>query len=288
MQVINSLIEKSFAYTDAKGNLAMRRDEIGYLMEVVAYCQQEAVKEPVEYREILWEVPVQENITFAEWLYGSGEGSEEDRRRLMEALSKKEMVLQSRSEPVLENAGRRHIAVTLGDFGSGVSRVGEYIQKRREILSSIKNVLEYEGFMRSCFTNSCFAADIASEMKHIDNFPDRTKEITKALGILNDNAIELYQQYSNSLGEALHILSARMHRECAPDPKHAKDLVFSFTYSEQIDGKTVAMMKNVECSPHFKLLHRGSNLRIYFYWCDAAIAGGKRVLVGRIGRHPYD
>lgn len=287
MQVINSLKEKSFAYTAQKENLNLRRDEIGELMEIVGYCQNEAVKEVVEYREALWEVDVQEGITFADWLYGGGFGNEEDRRRFQEALSKKEMVLSDREESAIEKEGIRNIDITLGKCQTGVSEVKEYIQERRDILCSIKNVIDYEAFMKSCFINSCFAKGILSEMKHIENFPDRVREITKALGILNDEAITLYQQYSNSLGEAMHILSARLQRECAPDPGHSKDLVFSFTYSEQIEGKTVAATKNVECSPHFKLIHPGSNLRIYFYWCDAAIAEGKKVLVGRIGRHPY-
>ena len=36
MQVINALIEQSFEYTAKKKNLAVRRDEIGDLMEVIA------------------------------------------------------------------------------------------------------------------------------------------------------------------------------------------------------------------------------------------------------------
>ena len=51
MQVINALIEQSFEYTAKKKNLAVRRDEIGDLMEVIAYCQDDAVKESLEYRE---------------------------------------------------------------------------------------------------------------------------------------------------------------------------------------------------------------------------------------------
>ena len=50
MQVINALIEQSFEYTAKKKNLAVRRDEIGDLMEVIAYCQDDAVKESLEYR----------------------------------------------------------------------------------------------------------------------------------------------------------------------------------------------------------------------------------------------
>lgn len=286
MQVNNSLIEKSFAYTDEKENLGLRRDEIGNLMEIVAYCQNEVVREPVEYQSILWEIYVQEGITFAEWLYGGGTGNDEDRRRLMEALSKKEMVLSDDCS-VNEGADVRNIHIGLGKFPSCVSDVNGYIQKRRKILSSIRNVAEYEAFMQSCFINSCFATGILSEMKHISNFPNVTKEITKALGILNDEAIELYRQYSDSLGEAMRILSVHLQRECAPDPKHAKDLIFSFMYSEQVEGKMVAVTKDIECSPHLKLIHSGSNLRIYFYWCDTMIGAGKKVLVGRIGRHPY-
>ena len=89
MQVVNLLIDESFAYTKKKESMAVRRDEIGELMNITAYCQNEAVKEPLEYQDTLWETYVQEGITFMEWLYGSGDGSEEDRRRLLEAISRK-------------------------------------------------------------------------------------------------------------------------------------------------------------------------------------------------------
>ena len=141
--------------------------------------------------------------------------------------------------------------------------------------------------MNSCFINSSFAANILSEMKHIQNFPDKAKEITNALAVLNDRAVDLYYQYSAHLEEAMKILSSLLQRECAPDPGHADTLLFSFTYSEQTEGKTQAGIKEIECSPHLKLIHPGSDLRIYFYWCDKTVGAGEKVLVGRIGRHPY-
>ena len=287
MQVINALIEQSFEYTAKKKNLAVRRDEIGDLMEVIAYCQDDAVKEPLEYRETLWEMCVEEGITFTDWLYGGGAGSDDDRRRMLEALSKKGLIESDRDWSVYEDSKLRKINISLGGFPACVSIVKEYVQERREILSSIKKVMDHEAFMQSCFINSRFAKGILSEMKHISNFSDNTKEITKALGVLNDYAVKLYQQYSNRLEEAMRILSAKLQRECAPDPKHAEELIFTFTYSENIEGDKVSRTKDVECSPHLKLLHPGSNLRIYFYWCDDAIEDGKKVLVGRIGRHPY-
>lgn len=287
MQVINALIEQSFEYTAEKENLDVRRNEIGDLMEVIAYCQDDMVKEPLEYRETLWEICVEEGITFTDWLYGRGAGSDDDRRRMLEALSKKGLVESDRDWPVYETSDLKKINIALGGFQASVSTVKEYVQERREILSSIKKVTDYEAFMQSCFTNSRFAEGILSEMKHISNFSDNTKEITKALGVLNDYAVKLYQQYSTRLEEAMRILSVMLQRECAPDPKHSEDLIFTFTYSENIEGDKEARTKEIECSPHLKLLHPGSNLRIYFYWGDDAIEDGKKVLIGRIGRHPY-
>lgn len=288
MQVINTLFEESFRYTGEKMDLYRRRDEIGEIMEIVAYCRNDLVGETLKYQDKIWEIPVQEGITFVEWLYeNKGNGSAEDRRRLLEAFSKGEMTLLDETFPLEETAEKKTIAVALGDFPDAVCSQQDYIQKRRDILASIRNVQEYELFMRSCFVNSCFAEGILSEMKHIPHFPDRAKEITRALGILNDRAIELYRQYSNRLEEAMKILASLLRRECAPDPGHADDLIFSFTYSEQLEGKTEERHKEIECQPHFKLIHPGSDLRIYFYWCDETVGAGERVLVGRIGRHPY-
>lgn len=294
MQVINSLMEESFAYTEEKKNMNVRRNEIGELLEIVTYCQNEAVKEPLVYEDALWEIYVQEGVIFAEWLYGGeGDGAEDDRRRLLEAMSKNEIISRSENQEVdgtidtKDVGNKREIRISLGAFSGCVSEESEYIEERRNILASIRDVREYEAFMRSCFVNSSFAKDILSEMRQIQEFPNKVKEITKALAILNDQAVKLYQQYSNHLEEAMKILTALLQRECAPDPKHADELVFSFTYSEKLEGKTVAREKAIECSPHLKLFHSGSNLRIYFYWCDEKIGLGKKVLVGRIGRHPY-
>ncbi len=282
MWVTNLLEAESFAYTNEKEDLGARRDEIGELMEIVAYCRDPSVEEPLLYQEKLWDVYVQDGVTFADWLYGQeGIGSEDDRRRMMEAMSKKELI------PYVETTDKNIIHIALGEFPYCISKVQEYIIERRNILASVRDVKEYEAFMSSCFINSCFADNILSEMKYIQDFPNKAREITDALGILNDKAIELYQKYSNNLKEAMNILSVLLQRECAPDPKHTKDLVFSFTYSEQLEERAVAKTKNIECSPHLKLIHSGSNLRIYFYWCDKNVGAGEKVLVGRIGRHPY-
>lgn len=93
MQITNSLEEKSFAYSAEKETMDARRDEIGRLMEIVSYCQEDEVGEPVRYHDTLWEICVQEGVTFTGWLFNrEGAGSADDRRRLLDALSKNVMI----------------------------------------------------------------------------------------------------------------------------------------------------------------------------------------------------
>lgn len=66
---------------------------------------------------------------------------------------------------------------------------------------------------------------------------------------------------------------------CSMDPKHRDSLWFSFTYED--------LHTDIRCEPHMKLIREDSDLRIYFYWKDNKIAEGKKVLIGRIGRHPW-
>ena len=39
--------------------------------------------------------------------------------------------------------------------------------------------------------------------------------------------------------------------------------------------------------PHFKLIRDDSDLRVYFWWQDDEVGDGKKVLIGRVGRHPW-
>lgn len=115
-------------------------------------------------------------------------------------------------------------------------------------------------------------------MKHIQNFPDHAEEITKNLAVLNDEAIKLYCRYKNNLKIAIDEISTKL-LACSLDPAHRDSLWFSFTYED--------IHTDVRCEPHLKLIRNDSDLRIYFYWKDDRIANGKKVLIGRIGRHPW-
>lgn len=138
--------------------------------------------------------------------------------------------------------------------------------------------------MESCFPNSKFAEDCKNELKYIKNFDCYKEEIVKCLALLDERAIGLYRQYSNNLKEAGRILQAQMQRTCAlSDPNHKGELQFVFYYDKENDFAT----KRIECQPHFKLIRDDSDLRVYFYWQDKDIEDGKKVLIGRVGRHPY-
>ena len=279
MQVSNILEEKSFQYTIEKPDMMQRSDEIDSLEEIVDYCK--GIQEQVQYTENIWNIEVQEGVTFADYLYGQiGEVREDDRRRMQEMISKQFVCISCFDEET------EKILVSLGEYEDAINNMREYIDARRNILKKIDDVEEYEQFMHSCFPNSCFAKDILSEMRYIQNFPLNVKEITDNLSVLDDEAIKLYEEYHDNLKEAMRILTAKLI-ECSPDSEHADMLAFPFVYQEQIDGENVSREKMVECSPHLKLIHKGSNLRIYFWWCDKDIGNGEKVLVGRIGRHPY-
>lgn len=45
--------------------------------------------------------------------------------------------------------------------------------------------------------------------------------------------------------------------------------------------------EQVVCHPHFKLIRDDSDLRIYFQWKDSRVGNNEKVLIGRIGRHPW-
>lgn len=279
MQVENKLIAESISYTSSKANMKVRTEEVGDLMDIDAYCAN--LDECIIIDNDIWEQEVEDGIKFMDWLYsGSGEGSEDDRARIRSFINRNYIERNSTLDNVEE------IQVALGEYEDAVSNERQYIEKRRDILASITSVEDYQKFMESCFCNSCFADNILSGMKYIDSFASHTREITDCLALLNDEAVDLYEKYRNNLKEAIAILTAKQI-ECSLDHSHKDALIFPFTYYEEIEGVKQPIQKEITCEPHLKLINRYSNLRIYFFWMDEMVGEGKKVLVGRIGGHPY-
>ena len=267
MQVNNRLQEESFRYTADKKNMSFRVDDIEKLSDINTYCDK--INESIIFNDNIWGIEVEADVELADWVYSSiGTGGTDDRRIVAEILSKQGF----------EKTAGNSILISLGEWKDSVSSVKEYVINRRKILSKINNPNEYFDFMKSCFIDSCFADDILAEMKHIQNFPDHAEEITKNLAVLNDEAIKLYCRYKNNLKIAIDEISTKL-LACSLDPAHRDSWWFSFTYED--------IHTDVRCEPHLKLIRNDSDLRIYFYWKDDRIANGKKVLIGRIGRHPW-
>ena len=253
MQISNVLEIYSFQFTEEKPNMAIRDEEIDNLADIFEYCKN--IKETIQYDQQLWEIEVENGVSFADWLYCyRGEGTEDRRRFILDLISK---VGETPEEE------KQVISVSLGKYNSSAYDEKSYVLLRRNILKKIQNYSEFGEFMPTCFMNSIFADNIVSEMKYIADFSDHTEEIVNNLSVLNDEAIRLYEKYHDNLQEAMKILSAKLI-ECSPDPKHVDSLKFTFSYEEQINGENETKNKNITCSPHLKLIHKGSNLRIYF------------------------
>ena len=170
MQVSNHLVEKSFEFTVDKPNLLLRSEEINALEEVSDYCKR--IGEKIQYTDLIWDVYVEKDISFADYLFGrKGKVREDDRRLIEEMLNKKWQYADS-------DGGDEKILISLGKYINSKADMMEYLDYRRSLLSNLSDVQEYEEFMHSCFPNSCFADNILKEMKNIENFPQNAKEIT--------------------------------------------------------------------------------------------------------------
>ncbi|MDO5422157.1 MAG: hypothetical protein Q4F41_00340 [Eubacteriales bacterium] len=277
MQVDNRLAEDSFHYTEICGNLGQREEELIDLAEIADYC--EKIEEKIRYDGKIYDIEVEEGIPLTDWLYlDQGTGSEDERRLLLELLEK--------NFELSEEKKGTEILIALGEHEGAASDRKGYLAARRELLAGIGKPEEYSAFMGTCFPQSVFADDIGQEMKYIKDFPAHAKEITECLSVLNDEAVELYEEYRYNLQEAIQILSAKL-LECSLDSNHRQYLKFRFTYEEVLKGEKRACTREISCEPHLKLIRKDSDLRIYFWWCDEKIEKGEKVLVGRIGRHPY-
>ena len=283
MRVKNSFVQKSFVwnrYSDDDFKDAAKR-----LSDIVDYLR--ALGEPVYgqsdlyYQEILQKTPI----------YSFFERDEDD--PLNDAKQMVILLLQGMStdednETFDDQIGLQFYATE--DPGEEPVRqsadLAQYFFQRRDILTGCISCQEFSSFMKTCFPDIIFAEDIEKGICGIPNFGHRSvrEAIVHDLGVLNDEALDLYRKYHPDTSKMYQALETKVLACSIDTPKHNKHLYFSFSY---IDDAENVQIKSVLCSPHTKLIRRDSNLRIYFAWQDADIGNGEKILVGRIGGHPY-
>jgi len=271
MKARNRLLEVSFDY---RYNISGRDllDCIVSTGEVYLYVS--LIGERLYFNtEELYIQEIMEGITLADWLWSNPWESDNKEYR--------DMLLQVLTKPAgkQEAAFSCDIDICFYPDGSNVSTKEQYVDERRGLLSSVTDKGEFCEFMPSCFINCIYSTQIRSGLNSISSFETTTVEIVKNLSVLNDEALDNYWKHKSNLLEAYKVLSSRL-LECSPDAKHAQYLQFEFIDD---DGNNVF----VECSPHVKLTRKDSDLRIYFYWRHDNIGRGQKILIGRIGTHPY-
>ena len=283
MRVKNSFVQKSFVwnrYSDDDFKDAAKR-----LSDIVDYLR--ALGEPVYgqsdlyYQEILQETPI----------YSFFERDEDD--PLNDAKQMVILLLQGMStdednETFDDQIGLQFYATEKpGEEPVRQSAdLAQYFFQRRDILIGCISCQEFSSFMKTCFPDIIFAEDIEKGICGIPDFGHRSvrEAIVHDLGVLNDEALDLYRKYHPDTSKMYQALETKVLACSIDTPKHNKHLHFSFSY---INDAEKTQIKSVLCSPHTKLIRRDSNLRIYFAWQDADIGNGEKILVGRIGGHPY-
>lgn len=280
MFAINNQFEKdSLDWHNSGKKLGERYEEVLDLQAIYDDCIQNEEKWECDMNA-LYEVEVESGVAFWEWLYSSaGESNYELRELVMRMVAQ---ILTDFQEKKPEK-----IKISLGEFDGCVCNKNDYRCVRRKILSRLSNVSDYYEFMKTCFLESEFSNEVKSGLERIDDFPLHVEEITDNLALLNDEAIKIYDRYGDAHEkDAMRELAARA-LDCSGDPKHKHELVFPFPYSEEGENGPITYIAQITCCPHMKLIRRDSNLRIYFYWRDMRIGEGKKVLIGKIGSHPY-
>lgn len=282
MDLCNVIQENSFKYTASTPDLLKRSNEIAEFGEIVAVCIQN--QEDIIANSDIFSIEVEYRVNLADWLYGGlGQGKHDDRARLLEYFSKSIKIKEADDKKTV-------IKVSLGKYNNCACDLDTYYSYRRRILIDLKNVNEFASFMRSCFASIIFADQINSHLKKITNFDNYTEEIVNGLAVLNDEGLIIFKNNKDNPKEAYKELTKEVKRKCSPESReHFKDCTFSFTVEEESskDGEKKYVTRNILCSPHIKLIHPGSNLRIYFNWNDSEIGKGEKILIGSIGGHPY-
>lgn len=279
MEITNEIISESFSYEYSKEPLTCRISEQMALNDILEFCM--SINEKAVYSDELLSVEVEEDTFLFELLYGLKSGRSRDGTVFLQ-----EMINKKSKKKSSESTGRV-IRCSCGRFSDAAATIQEYAHQRQSFLRMMQDHKSYGKFMRTCFPNSVFADDCEQELAYIEDFEEHIEEITDCLALLDEKAIKLYHKYQTNLSQAQYELQTMLQKTCAPDPKHKKYLRFEFSYEQEVDGEMQCQSKMIECQPHFKLIRDDSNLRVYFWWKDDVVGDGKKVLIGRVGRHPW-
>lgn len=283
MEIKNSFVQESFVWNGHSNDDF--RNAAKHLNEVVTYLHD--LDEPIYGQDDLYSKEILQDTP----IYSFYERDEEDPfndEKQMVILSLQGMYSKEEVGTFDDEIGLQFYTIE-SPWEKPVRQAagrGQYLARRRDILAGCITCQEFSLFMKTCFPDIIFAEDIEKGIRGIADFEQSCvrEAIVHDLGILNDEALNLYREYYPETGKMCQALGTKVLACSIDTPEHNKHLFFSFSY---IDNAKDMQIKNVLCSPHTKLIRKDSNLRIYFAWKDVDIGNNEKVLVGHIGRHPY-
>lgn len=283
MKIKNSFIQKSFVWNGCSNDDF--RDTAKRLNEVVAYLRD--LDEPIYGQGDLYSQEILLDTPIYSFYEGDNEEDPLHDAKQMVLLSLQGMFYED-DETFDAQIGLQFYAIDnpVGEPARQAADLAQYLSQRRDILTGCINYQEFASFMGTCFPDIIFAEDIEKGIRGIPDFGQHSvrAEIVHDLGVLNDEALSIYEKHYPRFEEMFKELSAKV-RACSPDkPENRNYLTFSFSY---LLDSGESQIKAIFCSPHTKLIRKDSDLRIYFEWQDADVGAGEKVLVGHIGGHPY-
>lgn len=147
----------------------------------------------------------------------------------------------------------------------------------KTVIQLLRDVEKYIEFMPIAFENLLFSETVPRTMeRHYRPFHDFHVYITHHLETLNEYALEIYNEHSSSEEHTMcDILGSKGGFGCSLERGRPDPVGHTFSF----DSVKVA------CYPHTKLIHDGTDYRIYFKWNDLQIQDGAKTLVGHIGGH---
>lgn len=283
MKIKNSFVQESFVWNGCSGDDF--RDIAKRLNEVVAYLH--GLDEPIYGQNDLYS----QEILLDTPIYSFYERDEKDPlndAKQMVLLSLQGMFPEEEGEAFDDEIGLQFYTIENPQEGPArqSADLAQHLAQRRDILAGCVTSQEFSSFMKTCFPDIVFSDGIERGLRSIPDFSklDVRTAIAHDLGVLNDEALDLYREYYPDTGKMCQALGAKVLACSIDTPEHNKYLYFSFSYMDNAEN---IQIKSVLCSPHTKLLRRDSNLRIYFAWQDTDIGDSEKILVGRIGGHPY-
>lgn len=154
---------------------------------------------------------------------------------------------------------------------------------RINVLSKTTNSFDFVKGLEQTFNRLFISDNVYRSIRHFNPISKHVKELIRHLSIIDDFAMEFYNDYKKQgHTQALRLLGSK-GIACSPegDPERVK----RFLTFEFIDIKNNQI--KVECAPHSKLYRPDSDYRIYFEWNDGKLNGRPDILIGHIGSHPY-